>query len=177
MAPAEVTGAVLDGFWDAAVLGSGGADRYLSRQRHGQEAVMAASVGLDAAGAATLADELLAEGEPLQSVWRYVIVQLLDDYTHDLDRAGATTASQRFASEPPPTSSAEVDAALAALAEHLARRDNWELPAWARKPGRYSPKWWFVTPLRGMHATALQESPPSFRTRGIFITAGALSRA
>jgi hypothetical protein len=37
-------------------------------------------------------------------------------------------------------------------------------------------KWWFVTPLWGMHATALQESPPSFRTRGVFITAGALSR-
>jgi hypothetical protein len=137
---------------------------------------MAASVGLGAVSAATLADELLAQGEPLQSVWRYVIVQLLDDCTHDLARSGATAASQRFTSEPPPTSSAEVDAALAALAEHLARRDNWELPTWARKPGRYSPKWWFVTPLRGMHATALQESPPSFRTRGVFITAGALSR-
>ena len=73
---------------------------------------MAASVGLDAVSAATLADELLAQGEPLQSVWRYVIVQLLDDYTHDLARSGATAASQRFTSEPPPTSSAEVDAAL-----------------------------------------------------------------
>jgi hypothetical protein len=137
---------------------------------------MTASVGLDAVSAARLADELLAEGEPLHSVWRYALVQLLDDYEHDLARAGAAVASQRFTSEPPLTSSAEVDAALAALAEHLARRDNWPLPSWARKPGRYSPKWWFVTPLRGMHATALQESPPSFRTRGVFITAGALSR-
>jgi hypothetical protein len=137
---------------------------------------MAASVGLDAVSAATLADELLAQGESLLFAWRHVIVQLLDDYTHDLARAGATAASQRFTREPPPTSSAEVDAALAALAEHLARRDSWELPARARKPGRDSPKWWFVTPLREMHATALQESPPSFRTRGIFITAGALSR-
>jgi hypothetical protein len=137
---------------------------------------MAVSVGLDAVGAAALADELLAQGEPLHSVWRYVIVQLLDDYGHDLARVGATVASQRFTGEPPPTNSAEVDAALAALAEYLARRDNWPLPSWARKPGRYSPRWWFVTPLRGMHATALRESPPSFRTRGVFITAGALSR-
>lgn len=133
-------------------------------------------IGLDAVGAALLADELLAEGETLQSVWRYAIVQLLDDYSHDLARAGGSVASRRFSSEPPPTRSAEVDAALAALAEYLARRDNWPVPSWARKPGRYSAKWWFVTPLRGMHATALQESPPSFRTRGIFITAGALSR-
>ena len=108
-------------------------------------------------------------------MWRYVIVQLLDDYSHDLARSGASAASQRFNREPPLTRSGEVDAALAALAEYLARRE-WPLPSWARKPGRYSAKWWFVTPLRGMHPTAIQESPPSFRTRGIFITAGALSR-
>jgi hypothetical protein len=133
-------------------------------------------IGLDAVGAAVLADDLLAEGETLQSVWRYAIIQLLDDYSHDLARAGAPVSSRRFTREPPPTRSGEVDAALAALAEFLARRDNWPVPSWARKPGRYSVQWWFVTPLRGMHATALQESPPSFRTRGIFITAGALSR-
>ena len=135
-----------------------------------------AMVGLDAADAAGLAEALLDEGETLQSVWRYVVLQLLDDYSHDLARAGAETASRRFNREPPPTRSAEVDAALAALAEYLARRDNWPLPSWAAKPGRYSAKWWFVTPLRGMHPTALQESPASFRTRGIFITADALSR-
>jgi hypothetical protein len=137
---------------------------------------VATLIGLDAAGAAALADDLLLEGEKLQSVWRYAIVQLLDDYSHDLARSGASVASQRFNREPPATRSAEVDAALAALAEYLARRDNWPLPSWASKPGRYSDQWWFVTPLRGMHATALQESPPSFRTRGVFITAGALSR-
>ena len=137
---------------------------------------MATSVGLDAVGTALLADELLLEGESLQSVWRYAIIQLLDDYAHDLARSGASVASQRFTREPPETRSAEVDAALAALAEHLARRDDWPLPGWARKPGRYSARWWFVTPLRGMHPTALQESPPSFRTRGVFITASALSR-
>jgi hypothetical protein len=133
-------------------------------------------VGLDAVGAALLADDLLRDGEALQSVWRYAIVQLFDDYSHDLARAGAAVASRRFSQEPPTTRSAEVDAALAALAEYLARRDSWQLPPWARKPGRYSSRWWFVTPLRGMHPTALQESPPSFRTRGVFITAGALSR-
>jgi hypothetical protein len=134
-------------------------------------------IGMDAAGAARLADEMLTQGDTLQAVWRYSIVQLLDDYSHDLGRDGAEVASRRFRYEPALTQSAEVDAALAALAEHLARRDGWTPPTWAEKPGRYSQKWWFVTPLRGMHPTALQESPPSFRTRGVFITAGALSRA
>lgn len=147
----------------------------LSNQRR-QEAMVATSVGLDAVETALLADDLLRQGDTLQSVWRYAIIQLLDDYSRDLARDGASVASRRFTHEPARTSSPEVDAALAALAEHLARRDDWSLPPWARKPGRYSAKWWFVTPLRGMHPTALQESPPSFRTRGIFITAGALSR-
>jgi hypothetical protein len=95
-------------------------------------------IGLDAADAALLADNLLVQGETLQSVWRYVIVQLLDDYSHDLARGGVSVASQRFTREPPVTRSAQVDAALAALAEYLARRDGWHLPSWARKPGRYS---------------------------------------
>ena len=142
----------------------------------GEVKAVAAATGLDAAGAALLADQFLLEGETLLSVWRYVIVQLFDDYSRDLARSGASTASARFSREPPLTHSGEVDAALAALAEYLARRDNWPLPYWAAKPGRYSTTWWFVTPLRGMHPTAIQESPPSFRTRGIFITAGALRR-
>lgn len=133
-------------------------------------------VGMDAAEAASLADEMLLQGESLQAVWRHSIIQLLDDYSHDAGRNGTEVASRRFDQEPAPTRSTEVDAALAALAEYLARRDGWRLPVWARKPGRYSPKWWFVTPLRGMHPTALQESPASFRTRGVFITSGALSR-
>lgn len=137
---------------------------------------MAALIGLDAVAAASLADDLLAQGESLPSVWRYAIIQLLDDYSYELARDGTAAAARRFDREPVSTRSPEVDAALAALAEYLARRDGWPVPAWARKPGRYSAKWWFVTPLRGMHPTALQESPPSFRTRGVFITAGALTR-
>lgn len=137
---------------------------------------MTTVVGLDAAAAARLAAELLATGEPLQHVWRYSILQLLDDYTHDLARDGAVVASRRFDAEPPSTGAPEVDAALAALAEHLARRDGWMPPIWSQQPGRYSAKWWFVTPLRSLHPTALQESPTSFRTRGVFITKGALSR-
>ena len=137
---------------------------------------MTTSVGLDAVAAGALADELLVRGETLEAVWRYAIVQLLDDYSHELARNGAAAASLRFDREPRATRSPEVDAALAALTEHLARRDGWPVPSWARKPGRYSSRWWFVTPLRGMHPTALQESPPSFRTRGVFVTAGALSR-
>ncbi len=137
---------------------------------------MPAKIGLDVVDASAVAEEMLAAGEPLQAIWRHAVLQLLDDYSHDYARSGAIGSSWRFDSEPPPSGSPEIDAALAALAEYLARRDGWTVPAWAREPGRYTATWWFVSPLRGMHATALQQSPPSFRTRGVFITAGALSR-
>lgn len=132
--------------------------------------------GLTAAAAAVQAQRMLAEGESLLAVWRYCLIQLLDDYTGEAKRLGAERAARRFDEEPAPTGASEVDAGLAAITEYLARRDGWTPPRWARNPGRYSQKWWFVTPLRGMHATALQQSPPSFRTRGVFITADALSR-
>lgn len=132
--------------------------------------------GLTAAGAAIQARQMLAEGEALLAVWRYCLVQLLDDYTSEAQRVGTEQASRRFDEEPPATGSAEVDAGLAALAEHLARRDGWHARAWVGAAGRYTRHWWFVTPLKGMHATALQQSPPSFRKRGVFITADALSR-
>ena len=137
---------------------------------------MPVAVGLDAAGAALLAERLLASGTSLQEVWRFCVLQLLDEYERDLARSGANVAAQRFADEPSRTSHDEVDAALAGLAEHLARKDGWQVPRWALDSSRYARRWWFVTPLRGMHATALQQSPSSFRTRGVFITSDALSR-
>lgn len=65
---------------------------------------------------------------------------------------------------------------FAALAEHLARRDDWLVPHWASRGDRATLSWWFVTDLRGMHPLALRESPLSFRKRGVFITSGALER-
>ena len=70
-----------------------------------------------------------------------------------------------------------MDAAFAAMAEYLARRDGWTVPAWAALPEREAWPWWFVTDLRGLHPRALVESPSSFRRRGVFITDGALERA
>lgn len=137
---------------------------------------MSVGVGLDAVAAAALAARLLAGGEPLSARWRHCVLQLLDDYEHDLRRSGADVARRRFSAEPERTESPQVDAALAALAEHLARRDGWPVPRWAQHPARYASTWWFVTPLAGMHATALQQSPAAFRKRGVFITADGLSR-
>lgn len=133
--------------------------------------------GLSAAGAAELARSLIEAGEPLTVAWRHCVLQLLDDYLSDVRHESPREARRRFDAEPAPTGSPQVDAALASLAEHLSRRDGWDTPMWALQPSRYCKEWWFVTPFAGMHATALQQSPLSFRKRGVFITAEALSRA
>ena len=118
----------------------------------------------------------IAAGEPLKFVWRYPLLQLLDDYTSTVAQLGVEAGASMWTREPPRTGDARVDAAFAALAEHLARRDGWTVPAWTIGSSRETPQWWFVTDLVGLHPTALIESPLSFRKRGVFITRDALVR-
>lgn len=120
---------------------------------------------------------MLADGMRLSRLWRYVFVQMLDDYASVLRHAGVPAAARMWSAAPRATGDGRVDAAFAAMAEYLARRDGWAVPAWARLPEREAWPWWFVTDLRGMHPQALVESPSSFRRRGVFITSGALNRA
>jgi len=126
--------------------------------------------------AAGSAAAMLADGERLSRLWRYVFVQLLDEDTSVLHHAGVQAAARMWPEAPQSTGDSRVDAAFAAMAEYLARRDEWTVPAWARLPEREAWPGWFVTDLRGLHPQALVESPSSFR-RGVFITSGALERA
>jgi hypothetical protein len=127
--------------------------------------------------AAGSAVAMLSDGERLSRLWRYVFVQMLDGYMSVLRHAGVATAARMWAGAPRGTGDARVDAAFAAMAEYLARRDGWTVPLWSRLPEREAWPWWFVTDLRGLHPRALVESPSSFRRRGVFITDGALDRA
>ena len=126
--------------------------------------------------AADVAAGMVAAQEPLGRIWRFAVVQMLDDYRSVLRHDGVAAAERMWQVAPQPTGDVRADAAFAALAEHLARRDGWRVPAWAREPTREAVPWWFVTELRGLHARALVESPGSFRRRGVFITSDALER-
>jgi ribosome-binding protein aMBF1 (putative translation factor) len=148
--------------------------------RRGAEAT-AAGVGTPTSfwtvgAAAEAAARMVTAGEPLGRVWRFVVVQMLDDYRSVRHHRGLAAAARMWQAEPGSTGDVRVDAALAALAEHLARRDGWPAPPWTRQPGREAVPWWFVTELRGFQPRALVESPSSFRRRGVFITRAALER-
>jgi hypothetical protein len=128
----------------------------------------------EAAGSAAA---MLADGERLSRLWRYVFAQLLDGYTSVLRHEGTAAAARMWSAVPRATGDGRVDAAFASMAEYLARQDSWTVPAWAALPEREAWPWWFVTDLRGLHPQALVESYSSFRRRGVFITSGALQRA
>lgn len=128
------------------------------------------------ASAAAEATQMLRGGESLSAVWRYAVLQLLDAYESRLRNSGVEAAAQSLEREPAFTGDRRVDAAFAALAEHLARRDDWPVPAWAKQERRFTDDWWFVTELPGMHPWSLRESPLSFRRHGVFIAANGLER-
>jgi hypothetical protein len=69
------------------------------------------------------------------------------------------------------------DAYLAATAEDLAQRFSLRLPDWTAGEGRQLHRPWFVTPMVALRAVLLLESPPAFRSRNLFVSENALSRA
>lgn len=129
------------------------------------------------ADASRAATAMLRAGQPLKDIWRFCLLQMLDDYESTRKHRGLEDACRMWRDRPPATGDSRIDAAFAALAEHLARRDGWAVPTWAREPYLEAMPWWFVTDFVGLHPRALVESPLSFRKRGVFITSGALSRA
>ena len=119
---------------------------------------------------------LLVAGDTPEACWRFGILQTLDDYASTLRRGGPALAAEVFAAEPAPTGSVRVDAAFAALADHLAERDGWPAPAWATDPARRADGWYPAVPAI-FQAEADRDSPRAFRQRGILITGRSLNRA
>lgn len=70
-----------------------------------------------------------------------------------------------------------VDAFLAAAAEHLCLRFELPIPGWVFEPCRYLERPFFALDAASFRATLLLESPAEFRSRNLFVTANALSRA
>lgn len=69
------------------------------------------------------------------------------------------------------------DAYLAAVAEWLAWRFDLPPPRWAFEPARSLRRPWFASPLASLRALLLIESPAPFRSRNLFVSDNALSRA
>ena len=69
------------------------------------------------------------------------------------------------------------DAYLAATAEELACANGFSVPAWTTAATRKLHRPWFASSLASLRAVLLLESPAAFRSRNLFISENALSRA
>ncbi len=69
------------------------------------------------------------------------------------------------------------DAYIAATAEELARKYNLVLPRWTEDESRKLHYPWFASTLASLRAVLIHESPPGFRSRNLFVSENALSRA
>jgi hypothetical protein len=99
--------------------------------------------------------------------------ELLDEFALRASDAGRARA---IADEPRATGDPRHDAYLAALGEHLAAVHALPRPTWTIDSTRFLNAFWFVSEVKGFRALAIAQSPAAFRRRGIFITAGALTR-
>jgi hypothetical protein len=99
------------------------------------------------------------------------VAEFLDEfYTHPESR------QSMIADEPPAFGQFE-DAWLGAVAEHLARRWDLEIPPWVDQPHRFLAQPFFAGGLESLKAILLAESPLAFRKRQIFVEAEPLRRA
>jgi hypothetical protein len=130
----------------------------------------------DVADEAEVCADLAADGEDPRELWRFGVMQTIDDYNRARRAGGVARGAAVFDREPPRTGAPGLDAAFAALAEHLADRDGWQAPSWAHDPSRTSPVPWIVAGP-AFEAWARAETPQAFARRGVWITAGALARA
>lgn len=69
------------------------------------------------------------------------------------------------------------DAYLAATAEELGRPQNFPVPPWTAGEARVLHRPWFASQLAALRGVLILESPASFRSRNLFISQNALTRA
>ena len=99
-----------------------------------------------------------------------------------LDRFRASPDPALVAKEPPLMSEALkdegiADAYLAAAAAWMCHQHGFAAPEWAREDQRQLTHPYFAAKSHGLRMILLQESPPEFRVRNLFVSSNALERA
>lgn len=92
--------------------------------------------------------------------------EFLDQFYVERDE---TARAAMLLEEPPLGANERANAYLAAVAEHLALRNQLVVPEWTAHKARFLRRPFFPCGLESLKATLLVDSPTSFRRRMIFV--------
>jgi hypothetical protein len=92
-----------------------------------------------------------------------LVAEFLEDYRWE----PSGTRIALLEDEPGPTGDEHWDVFLAALAEHVAARDDHAPPSWVER--RTLRRFWFPFNTRAARADALVHAPAAFRRRGVYV--------
>lgn len=111
-------------------------------------------------------------GAPVGDFYAW-IREFLDSFyiEQDQHRRGAMLAK-----EPVELASANENAYIAGVAEHLALRYELPVPAWVHAPSRFLKRAFFPCGLESLKAMLIAQSPAAFRRRMIFVELDPLYR-
>ena len=107
----------------------------------------------------------------------FALSEFLDSFYGFLRGGYVAAAQASIDAEPEPLADPVAHAHLGAVGEHLALRWGLMVPPWTNHPSRFLKTPHFTTPLEGLKALCIAESPSAFRRRMIFTEAEPLRRA
>jgi hypothetical protein len=104
------------------------------------------------------------------------VLAAVREFLDQVDRREDDELALLIRDAPVATGSAEGDALLAGVAEHVSATRNLPCPAWTQDTTRFLDRFWFVSDVPGFRAIALAQSPIALKRRGVLWSARSLQR-
>ena len=96
-------------------------------------------------------------------------LRLAADLLSGLAAQPASDVAREIESDPGSTGDRRWDALLGGVVERAAHLAGVRTPVWTAAGSRFLDDWWFLTPYRSLHASALVHTPAELANRGVFV--------
>jgi len=96
-------------------------------------------------------------------------LRLAADLWTELESMAPTAVISEIEADPGSTGDRRWDALIGGLVERAAHHAGVRTPMWTAAQARFLEAWWFLTPFRSLHGSALVETPAELANRGVFV--------
>lgn len=96
-------------------------------------------------------------------------LRLAADLWTGLTKMSADHVPAAIEADPGSTGDKRWDALVAGVVERAAHVAQTPVPMWTGASTRFLDEWWFLTPYRSLHASAVVETPAELANRGVFV--------